>query len=232
MACYRHLFSSRHSHLQSSHHEHIVDRTQKMTNKTLSCLLLATITLVAGCSQSRQVESKSDSLAGQLVAAPPPPPQPLSSNSAQTSRNATLTDWRPSWNTAPEKGKSPKSILVPTVSFVDQGFRGSPSREQGKWVKDSQQKFIEAFRKNHECFGVTLALTNPAKSDFGLQYFEGIDGRTGRYQWVLYRMDTLGAVASGEGTGVQTTSGLDGAAQSVCSSIRNTLNHQGGKVEE
>lgn len=34
--------------------------------------------------------------------------------------------WQPKWDTAADKGKKEKSVLSPTVSFVDQGFHGSP----------------------------------------------------------------------------------------------------------
>jgi len=47
------------------------------------------------------------------------------------------TSWRPKWDTAPDKTRKVKPVLSPTVSFVDEGFHGSPvpqnksAKEQG-----------------------------------------------------------------------------------------------------
>lgn len=87
--------------------------------------------------------------------------------------------------------------------------------------------FAESFQKEPQCFGITLKLGNPKDADFGLQIFKGIDGRTGRWQWVLYRMDTLGANVNGEATAVSP----NGMVTSVCSSIHDVVFPSGGIVE-
>jgi hypothetical protein len=144
------------------------------------------------------------------------------------------TSWRPKWDIMPDKSRKEKSILTPTVSFADPGFRGSPvpqnEREKKKATKN-QEDFIESFKSESKCFGIALKLKNPGDADFALQVFSGIDGRTGRLQWVLYRMDTVGAAATGEGTGASTKMGRDGMVQSVCSSIHDAVFNQGGSVE-
>jgi hypothetical protein len=139
------------------------------------------------------------------------------------------TSWTPKWDTAPDKNRKVKSALSPTVSFADQGFRGSPV-PQNKSAKEQERKdresFVESFRGEPQCQGITLKLKNPRDADFGLQVFNGIDGRTGRWQYVVYRMDTLERKAHGEATG-----GPNTVAKSVCSTIRETAFTQGGSVE-
>ncbi len=64
---------------------------------------------------------------------------------------------------------------------------------------------------------------NPKDTDLVLQIFKGVDGRTGRLQWVLYRTDTLGELGHGEGTGADTKQGQEGIARDVCSTIRDAV---------
>jgi hypothetical protein len=138
--------------------------------------------------------------------------------------------WQPKWDTAADKGKKEKSVLSPTVSFVDQGFHGSPmpknETEKEQETKD-RATFAESFQTDPQCFGITLKLKNPKDADLGLQIFKGIDGRTGRWQWVLYRMDTLGVNVNGEATAASP----NGMVQSVCSSIHDAVFSRGGIVE-
>jgi hypothetical protein len=157
------------------------------------------------------------------------------SGSARDSSKHDLgeTDWRPKWDTTPDKSRKKKSILNPTVSFVDKGFRGSPMpQNEGEKKQETKHRedFVQSFQKEPECFGITLTLANPKGSDFGLQVFNGIDERTGRWQWVVYRMDTLGARVYGETTGAGTKMGLDAMVKSVCSSIHDAVFYRGGRV--
>jgi hypothetical protein len=147
---------------------------------------------------------------------------------------AGKTPWRPNWETTPDKSKRAKSLLSPTVSFADPGFRGSPvpqnEREKKQELKN-RGDFVQSFQSEPECFGITLMVKNPGNADFGLQVFNGIDERTGRWQWVVYRMDTLGATETGEATGAGTRMGLDATVKSVCSSIHGVVFYRGGRVE-
>jgi hypothetical protein len=152
------------------------------------------------------------------------------SNMAAAKRNSD-TSWAPKWDTGPDKSRKEKSVLRPTVSFADLGFRGRPvpqNETEKKQAVKIQESFVESFRKEPQCFGITLRLKNAEEADFRLQVFEGIDGRTGRWQWILYRMDTLGEKAHGEGTG----EGPNAIVKSVCSTIRDDAFSQGGSVEE
>lgn len=139
------------------------------------------------------------------------------------------TSWSPKWDTAPDKSRKLKSVLSPTVSFADEGFRGSPipqNESEKEQERQNQKLFVESFRSNPQCNGITLKLKDPKEADFSLQVFSGIDGRTGRWQYVLYRMDTLGEKEHGEGTG-----GLNGILKSVCPTIREAAFMQGGTIQ-
>lgn len=148
---------------------------------------------------------------------------------------STGTDWRPTWNTAPDNSRKAKSNLVPTVALADDGFHGSPI------FKDPQQKMRNAQAREAivrslpsipECSGVTWSVRNTEDTDFVLQIFNGIDGRIDRLQWILYRTDTLGESAHGEGTGASTRMGQDGVMRDVCSIIRNLATPENRKIEE
>ena len=156
------------------------------------------------------------------------------SKQASSQDEAGTTQWRPKWKTMPDKTKKEKSVLNPTASFVDQGFGGSPvprnERERKEEMKN-RADFVHSFEKAHECFGITLKLKNPVDTDFGLQIFNGIDGRTGKWQWILYRMDTFQVRAYGETTGAGTPMGTDAMVKSVCSSLHDAVSLQGGRVE-
>jgi hypothetical protein len=147
--------------------------------------------------------------------------------------DSAKTGWTPKWNVAEDKSRPPKSNLKPIVAFADPGFHGSPApqdKESKKKEVENREKFASSFEGQPECFGITLARVNPSDADFNLQIFNGIDGHTGRWQWVLYSMDTLGAKASGEATGANTIMGTDAMVKSVCNSIHNSLSQQGGRV--
>jgi membrane associated rhomboid family serine protease len=136
--------------------------------------------------------------------------------------------WGPKWDTDADKNRKVKSVLSPTVSFPDQGFHGNPAPQSGiekEQERKDREIFVNSFRTERQCYGITLKLKNSKEADFGLQVFSGIDGRTGRWQYVLYRMDTLGEIEHGE-----TTVGPNEIAQSVCSAIRGAAN-RGGSVE-
>jgi hypothetical protein len=146
-------------------------------------------------------------------------------------KDEASTGWQPKWDTAADKDKKKKPVLRPTVSFVYQGFHGSPTPQnesENEQDTKNRETFAESFEKEPQCFGLIL-MKNPRDADFGLQVFKGIDGRTGRWQWVLYRMDTLGMYASGEATSVSPNGMV--LVQSVCSSIRDAAFSRGGIVE-
>jgi hypothetical protein len=158
----------------------------------------------------------------------------VSESKQASSQDENGTQWRPKWVTMSDKIKKEKSVLNPTASFLDPGFGGSPvprnEHEKKKEMKN-QEDFVHSFEKARECFGITLKLKNPADTDFGLQIFNDIDGRTGKSQWILYRMDTVQVRSYGEATGAGTPMGTDGMVKSVCSSIHDTVSLQGGRVE-
>jgi len=140
----------------------------------------------------------------------------------------TDESWGPKWNTDADKNRKVKPVLGPTVSFADQGFRGSPAPQseiEEEQERKTRETFVDSFQRAPECHGITLKLKKPGEADFGLQVFNGIDGRTGRWQYVLYRMDTLGAREYGE-----TSNGPNEVAQSVCSAVRGMAD-RGGSVE-
>jgi hypothetical protein len=173
--------------------------------------------LVSGCNRS---STASDAASG--------------NTQASSKHELGETDWHPKWDTTADKSRKEQPILRPIVSFVDQGFRGSPlphnESDKKKEIKN-REDFVRSFQSEPGCFGITLRPTNPKGADFGLQVFNGIDERTGRWQWVLYRMDTLGATANGEDTGAGTKMGLDEMVKSVCSSIHDSVFYRGGRVE-
>ena len=123
-----------------------------------------------------------------------------------------------------DKTRAAKSVLSPTVAFAAPGFRGSPiSQNDGE---RNRGDFARAFHNEHECFGITLTLKNPEQADFGLQFFNGIDGRSGQRQWIVYQMDTLGERAHGE-----TTGGLSEVVKSVCSTVHDAVTFPGGGIQ-
>jgi len=147
---------------------------------------------------------------------------------------STGTDWSPKWNTSPDKSRRAKTRLVPTIRFADDGFRGSPvveNQEEKRNNTRSRTAFAQSLQGIPECSGIDLRTGSSDDTDFVLQLFNSIEGRSGRLQWVLYRTDTLGAVAYGEGTGADTKQGQDGITTSVCSSIHNATTPEAPKEE-
>jgi len=145
--------------------------------------------------------------------------------------SAATSSWRPKWDTVPDKDKKPKPRLSPTITFSDDWLGAVPvldSDEQKKLhEQDVRQKelSIQAFRRLPECKGVTFMQTNPQGADFNFQIFDGLDGRTGKWQWVLYRSDILQRLAFGEETDVNSLT------KSVCTALRTNVEPTGGKVE-
>jgi len=76
-----------------------------------------------------------------------------------------------------------------------------------------------------ECKDVALLRTKPTTADFDLQVFDGLDGRAGRWQWVIYRTDTSERLAFGE------VAGIEVVAKEVCSQIHMRTDLGGGTVE-
>jgi hypothetical protein len=140
--------------------------------------------------------------------------------SAIPTAQSTGTGWAPTWNTAPDKSKAEKTQLRPTLRLAEDGFRGSPVfRDSDRKNKNAQTReaFVRSLPSIPECAGIVLQPGNSEETDFVLQLFNGIDGRSGRLQWVLYRTDTMGERAHGEGTG----DGIEIAiTRDVCSTIR------------
>ena len=183
--------------------------------KPFRVLILLTVLVIAACDRS---SNASDSI----------------STPTSTSGQSAPAHWQPSWNTMAEKGKQEKTTLIPVVTFADDGFRGSPLPKNGtekNQAANYREDFVHTFQNEHDCFGITLTLKDPKAADFALQVFNGIDGRTGSLQWVLYRTDTLRASSWGESTGAGTKMGMDGVVHSVCTSVHNSISSQGGRVE-
>lgn len=150
---------------------------------------------------------------------------------ATQSQPAKETTWQPSWKTTPDKNKPPKVQLRPTVAFDDEWLGGIPvlGTDEQKRAHDEdirqKEQFIDAFRHMPECKGVAFARTKPASADFDMQLFNGLDGRAGRWQWVIYRTDTDERISFGEETD------LDEVAKNVCTTIHKRVDLAGGKVE-
>lgn len=144
------------------------------------------------------------------------------SGRTQAGAEPAQTNWTPTWNTGADKNREAKTRLVATIAFANDGFHGSPvfnDPEQKRKNTEARSFFALSLRNVPECSGITLEAGNSQGADFALQLFSGIDGRTGRLQWVLYRTDTLGEVAYGEGTGAETRMGQEGIAEAICSVI-------------
>lgn len=91
---------------------------------------------------------------------------------ALATRSNADTSWSPKWDTAPDKNKKVKSVLSPTVSFADEGFRGSPmpqNQSEKEQERQNQELFVESFRSEHQCNGIALKLKDPKQADFSLQ---------------------------------------------------------------
>lgn len=149
----------------------------------------------------------------------------------QRTTPSSANAWQPDWVTAPDKSKKPKPQLSPTMSFSDDWLGAVPvldtAEERKANDKDVRAKelFIQAFRSSPECKGVTFERTNPRAADFDVQIFDGIDGRAGRWQWVLYRTDTVERLAFGEEAEVSL------AVKSVCKAVHANVETVGGNVE-
>jgi hypothetical protein len=149
--------------------------------------------------------------------------------SLQTPQSVGI-NWDPKWDTAPDKSRKVKPQLVATVGLADDGFRGSPIFEdpaQQKRNAEIRQAFAREFPSVPECSGVSLVTGGGAVADFALQVYSGIYGRAGKLQWILYRTDTLGESAHGEGTGTDAAMSLEAIMQAVCSSIRGNADVKG-----
>lgn len=141
------------------------------------------------------------------------------------------TAWHPKWETVPDKNKKAKPRLSPTITFTDAFLGFVPTLDTGEQKKlheqDTHQKelFIQAFGRLPECKGVTFIQKNPQAADFDVQIFNGLDGRTGRWQWVLYQTDTTERLAFGEEMDV------DPLTKSVCTALHASVEPTGGRVE-
>jgi hypothetical protein len=117
------------------------------------------------------------------------------------------------------------------MTFSDDWLGGVPvlDTEEQKKANDkdvrAKELFLQAFRGSPECKGVTFKRANPRAADFDLQIFDGLDGRTGRWQWVLYRTDTTERLAFGE------ESEVNSAAKTVCTTLHAVIEPAGGNVE-
>ena len=150
---------------------------------------------------------------------------------ASPASNINASAWRPGWETIPDKNKKAKPKLSPGLTFADDwlGFVPDLSSDEQRKLheKDVQQKemFIQAFRHQPECKGVTFMRSNPKTADFDIQVFYGLDGRIGRWQWVLYRTDITERLTYGEETDISIV------AQNVCTAIPANVESRGGDVE-
>jgi hypothetical protein len=140
--------------------------------------------------------------------------------------NDTPSGWTPKWTTIPDKSKKEKQQLNPTLAFADAGYGGSPVPANSEDIQ-SRESFVKTFKNTPKCFGVTLMQKDRKSADFDLQFFDGIDGRKGNLQFVLYRTDTADRMEWGEATG------MTGLAETACSSILNASLPvgTGGKIE-
>lgn len=156
------------------------------------------------------------------------------SERASPTPQSTETDWNPTWDTSPDRSRKIKTHLTPTVRLAHDGFRGSPTfenQEQKTKNANARETFARSLPSIPECSSITLKSEGSDDTDFVLQLFNGIEGRSGRLQFVLYRMDTLGESAHGEGTGADTKQGQDGIARSVCSTIRDLTSPEPQRAE-
>jgi len=158
---------------------------------------------------------------------------------ASTTRSAPPGDTQPSsgGDTGQSGGVTPfkykeKPVLSPTVAFADPGFRSPVSqneRGKGEGLRN-REAFVRSFRSQPECFGVTLLIDNPKNADFGLQTSYDSDGKTARWAFFLFRMDSIRLVGSGNSTGPSISVSPAEMAKSVCSAIREAVSDKGGRV--
>ena len=125
-----------------------------------------------------------------------------------------------------------KPVLNPTVAFADPGRPDSPvsQNEGGRVGLKNREAFVRSFQSQPECFGITLMIDSPKNADFGLQTSYDSDGKTVRWEFFLFRMDSIREVGSGNSTGPSTSVGSEEIAKSVCSAIRGAVSGKGGKV--
>jgi hypothetical protein len=157
---------------------------------------------------------------------------------ASTTRSAVPGDTQPSsggdteqsGRVTPFKYKE-KRVLSPTVAFADPGFRSPvPRNDRGKGEGlKNREAFVRSFRSQTECFGVTLMIDNPKNADFGLQTSYDSDGKTDRWEFFLFQMDSIRLVGSGNSAGPSMRVGPAEMAKSVCSAIREAVSDKGGK---
>jgi hypothetical protein len=142
-----------------------------------------------------------------------------------------LSPWLPDWETAPDKNKNAKPKLSPTLVFNDADLAQfevldtDEQKERHKQEIGEEELFIQIFRRLPECKSVTFKRSNPSEADFHIDVFNGLDGRRGRWQWVLYRADTRERMGFGEELDA------DSLVKSVCLALRATVEPTGGNVE-
>jgi hypothetical protein len=145
--------------------------------------------------------------------------------------NSEALVWQPKWETVPEKNKQPKPQLSPTLTFTDDWLGAVPvlDTDDQKRLHDEElhqnELFLDAFRTLPVCKGVTFMRSNPKSADFDVQIFQGLDGRAGKWQWVLYRTDITERLGYGEEQDVTS------AARNICLSLLANVSPQGGRVE-
>jgi hypothetical protein len=148
-----------------------------------------------------------------------------------TTSSSESSPWHPKWETTPDKNKKAKPTLSPTITFTD-AWLGAvdviDSDEQKKLHEQdtaNKELFIQAFRRLSECRGTKFEQTNPQAADFDVEIFNGLDGRIGRWQWVLYRTDIDERLAFGE------QADIDALTKSVCAALHADVESSGGRVE-
>jgi hypothetical protein len=139
---------------------------------------------------------------------------------ASPSASTNSSVWRPSWETIPDKTKRPKEHLTPTVAFVDDVLSFTPVLDTDEQKKlhelDVSQKdlFVRTLGQVSECNGISFMRTRPRDADFDIQVFNGLDGRTGKWQWVLYRTDITERLGFGEEPDIKIV------ARNICLGVR------------
>jgi len=145
--------------------------------------------------------------------------------------SASASTWEPKWQTIADKSKAAKPHLSSTITFSDDwvGFAPSLDDDEQKRLNEQdihqKEQFLEAFRRMPECKGTTFMRSKPKSADFDMQIFNGLDGRAGKWQWVLYRTDTFERLAFGEEADVNSV------AKNVCTALRTHVGLAGGEVE-
>jgi hypothetical protein len=148
-----------------------------------------------------------------------------------STESANLSAWKPGWVTVPDRDKRRKGTLEKTVAFTDDylgwvpGLKTDDEKKANEKEQALKRDFMATFARIEACHDIVFERSKPQDADFDFQLFDGIDGRAGKYQWVLYRTDVTERLGYGEDADLQSVT------KSVCDAVRQETEQKGGRIE-